>query len=249
MVYVWLYTLISVLIVSIVSFVGILTLAIKDKKLNKILICFVSFSAGALFGTAFLHLIPEALVELGLVTQVFLYVLLGIIFSFIVEKIIQWRHCHAHSNKKVECHPFAYMNLFGDAVHNFLDGMIIATSYLVNIPLGLATTLAVIFHEIPQEIGDFGVLLQGGFTKTKALLFNFISALTAVVGAVIALLLSNYILDITNFLVPFAAGTFVYIAGADLIPELHKELTFNRSVVQLILFILGILVMYGLTFI
>ena len=241
----WLYTILSVVIVSLISFVGILTLTIKQKNLNKFLIYFVSFAAGALFGNAFIHLIPEAIEEVGLVIQVPVYILLGITFSFIAEKIIQWRHCHGDQ----KCHPFAYMNLLGDGVHNLIDGLIIASSYLVSIPIGLATTLAVIFHEIPQEVGDFGVLLHGGFTKSKALLLNFLSALTAVVGAVIALLLNNLIPNMTNFLIPFAAGTFVYIAGSDLIPELHKELSLKKSFIQLILFVLGIFVMYSLTYI
>ena len=241
----WLYTILSVVIVSLISFVGILTLTIKQKNLNKFLIYFVSFAAGALFGNAFIHLIPEAIEKVGLVIQVPVYILLGITFSFIAEKIIQWRHCHGDQ----KCHPFAYMNLLGDGVHNFIDGLIIASSYLVSIPIGLANTLAVIFHEIPQEVGDFGVLLHGGFTKSKALLLNFLSALTAVVGAVIALLLNNLIPNMTNFLIPFAAGTFVYIAGSDLIPELHKELSLKKSFIQLILFVLGIFVMYSLTYI
>ena len=241
----WLYTILSVVIVSLISFVGILTLTIKQKNLNKFLIYFVSFAAGALFGDAFIHLIPEAIEEVGLVIQVPVYILLGITFSFIAEKIIQWRHCHGDQ----KCHPFAYMNLLGDGVHNLIDGLIIASSYLVSIPIGLATTLAVIFHEIPQEVGDFGVLLHGGFTKSKALLLNFLSALTAVVGAVIALLLNNLIPNMTNFLIPFAAGTFVYIAGSDLIPELHKELSLKKSFIQLILFVLGIFVIYSLTYI
>ena len=241
----WLYTILSVVIVSLISFVGILTLTIKQKNLNKFLIYFVSFAAGALFGNAFIHLIPEAIEKVGLVIQVPVYILLGITFSFIAEKIIQWRHCHGDQ----KCHPFAYMNLLGDGVHNLIDGLIIASSYLVSIPIGLATTLAVIFHEIPQEVGDFGVLLHGGFTKSKALLLNFLSALTAVVGAVIALLLNNLIPNMTNFLIPFAAGTFVYIAGSDLIPELHKELSLKKSFIQLILFVLGIFVIYSLTYI
>jgi len=241
----WLYTILSVVIVSLISFVGILTLTIKQKNLNKFLIYFVSFAAGALFGDAFIHLIPEAIEKVGLVIQVPVYILLGITFSFIAEKIIQWRHCHGDQ----KCHPFAYMNLLGDGVHNLIDGLIIASSYLVSIPIGLATTLAVIFHEIPQEVGDFGVLLHGGFTKSKALLLNFLSALTAVAGAVIALLLNNFIPNMTNFLIPFAAGTFVYIAGSDLIPELHKELSLKKSFIQLILFVLGIFVIYSLTYI
>jgi zinc and cadmium transporter len=138
------------------------------------------------------------------------------------------------------------MNLVGEGVHNFIDGIIIATSYLVSIPVGIATTIAVIFHEIPQEISDFGVLVYGGFTKKKALLANFLIALTAVIGAIITLLIGTSVENILTFLIPFAAGNFIYIACSDLIPELHKETKLKISLTQLILFVLGILVMAAL---
>lgn len=238
---VWLYTITSVFIVSILSLIGILTLSINRKTLNKVLIYFISFSAGALFGDAFIHLIPEAVGELGFTLNVSIYILIGIMMSFIVEKVIHWRHCHI-THKSHE-HPFAIMNLFGDAVHNLLDGIIIGASYLASIQIGIATTLAVILHEIPQEIGDFGVLLQGGFTRAKALAFNFLTALTAIIGAVLSLVLSSYIEGLTTFLVASAAGGFIYIAGSDLIPELHKEVKTSKSLLQLITFMLGIAVM------
>ncbi|MEK6953135.1 MAG: ZIP family metal transporter, partial [Nanoarchaeota archaeon] len=171
----------------------------------------------------------------------------GIILSFLIEKVIHWRHCHIPTSKK-HPHPFAYINLLGDSVHNFIDGLIIAASYLASIPVGIATTIAVILHEIPQEIGDFGVLLHGGFTKKKALFFNFITALTAVLGALIALILSKSIEQLTIFLIPFAAGGFIYIAGSDLIPELHKEVKLSKSVLQILTFVFGILIMVLLLF-
>ena len=160
-----------------------------------------------------------------------------------VEKIIGWQHCH-----KGDCniHTFAYMNLVGEAVHNFIDGLIIGGSYVVSFPVGIATTLAVILHEIPQEIGDFGILLHGGYTRKRALFLNFITALTAVAGAIIALIASQYIPHLTQFLIPFAAGGFIYIAGSDLMPELHKETDTKKSFVQLVTFVLGIAVMMGM---
>lgn len=242
---IWTYTILSVLIVSIVSLIGILSLSIKGDKLKKTLIYTISFSAGALFGDAFIHLIPEAVEETGFGLKTSLYILSGIIFSFIAEKFIHWRHCHMPHSKE-HIHPFAIMNLLGDGVHNFIDGLIIGASYLVSIPTGIATTIAVILHEIPQEIGDFGVLLQGGFSKSKALAFNFLTATTAVLGAIISLMLSSYIEGLTTFLIPFAAGNFIYIAGSDLIPELHKEVKFERSLIQLITFLLGIAIMVSL---
>jgi zinc and cadmium transporter len=165
----------------------------------------------------------------------------------VVEKIIHWRHCH-HPTTEDHPHPFAKMNLVGDTVHNFIDGIIIAGSYLVSIPVGIATTIAVVFHEIPQEIGDFGVLLYGGYTKNKALFVNFLTALAAILGAVIALVLSSSVEQLAMFIVPFAAGNFIYIAGADLIPEIHKEVELSKSIMQGITFILGVLVMLGLLF-
>lgn len=202
----------------------------------------ISFSAGALLGDAFIHLLPELVEEIGFTLKLSLYVLTGIAASFIVEKVIHWRHCH-HPTTQNHPHPFAWMNLFGDAAHNLIDGLIIGAAYLVNIPVGIATTLAVILHEIPQEIGDFGILLHGGFSKKKALLLNFATALTAFLGVTVALILGAYVENITHFLIPFAAGGFIYIAAADLIPELHKEVKVSRSLIQFALFVLGIALM------
>jgi len=239
---VWLYSLISVIIVSLISLLGVIAIYIEAERLKKFLIYMVSFAAGALLGDAFIHLLPEAVEKSGIILNTSIFILSGIVISFIIEKIIHWRHCH-HPTTKKHPHPYAIMNLIGDCIHNFIDGLIIAGSYLISIPVGIATTLAVILHEIPQEIGDFGILLYGGFSKGKALFFNFITALTAVIGVVIALIISNYIENLANFLIPFAIGSFIYIAGSDLIPELHKEVKIKNSIIQLALFILGILVM------
>ncbi|MBI2651087.1 ZIP family metal transporter [Candidatus Woesearchaeota archaeon] len=239
----WIYALASVLIVSSVSFVGILIFPIKTDKLKKMLIYMVSFSAGALFGDVFVHLLPETVQEYGFGLMTSLYLIFGIIISFSIEKFVHWRHCHIPTTRE-HIHPFAMMNLFGDSVHNFIDGLIIGASYLVSIPVGIATTIAIILHELPQEIGDFGVLLHGGFTKSKALFFNFITALTAVLGAILFLIGSYYFEDVTQMLIPFAAGTFIYIAGSDLIPELHKEVEIKKSMMQLIAIILGVSFMF-----
>jgi len=241
---VWLYSILSVVIVSLVSLIGIFALSIRVEKLKKILILLLAFSAGALMGDAFIHLIPEIVNEAGFGLNVALYVLSGILLFFILEKVIHWQHCHMPITKN-HVHPFAKMNLLGDSLHNFIDGLIIAASYMINIPTGIATTIAVIVHEIPQEIGDFGVLLHGGYTKGKALLLNFGTALIAVLGAVVALSLGG-IEGIEVILTGIAAGGFIYIAGSDLIPELHKETAVSKSIGQLIAFVLGILVMVAL---
>ncbi|MDD5652428.1 MAG: ZIP family metal transporter, partial [Candidatus Moranbacteria bacterium] len=216
---IWFYTSLSVLVVSLVSLVGILTFSLKEKVLEKILIYLVSLSVGTLLGGAFFHLIPEAFSEDGLSAS--FLILLGILVFFILEKIVHWRHCH-----EVACdehpHPFSYMIFAGDTLHNFIDGAIIAASFMVSIPLGLATTIAVILHEIPQEIGDFGSLVYAGFSRSKALAFNFISALSAFAGAFIVLIIGERFLQMTEYLIPITAGGFIYIAMADLMPEIHK---------------------------
>lgn len=239
---IWLYSLGSVFIVSLMSFVGIFTLSIKIERLRRILIYMISFAAGALLGGAFLHLLPHVVAEQGFGLNIAIYVLVGIATMFVVEKVIHWRHCHIPTTAD-HPHPYAWLNLFGDGVHNFIDGLIIGGAYMVSIPVGVATTIAVILHEIPQEIGDFGVLIYGGFSKCKALLLNFASALTAVLGVIVALLIGSYVENLTVFLVPFAAGGFVYIASADLIPEMHKTVKISRSLVQFVFFALGIGVM------
>lgn len=227
-----------------ISFIGVLTLSFRDEQIRKILLYLVSFSAGALFGDAFIHLLPEIVEETGFGLSISVYLMAGIITFFVLEKIIDWHHYHG--SERHHLHPFAVTNLVGDGFHNFIDGLIIGAAYLVSIPVGIATTLAVIFHEIPQEIGDFGVLLHGGFTKAKALFFNFITALMAVVGAVIALTIGAYVEGITAILIPFAAGGFIYVAGSDLIPELHKVRRIRQSAMQLVAILLGILVMMAL---
>lgn len=242
---VWTYSLASVFIISLISFIGIFTLSLNTRKLRSILIYLVSFSAGALLGDVFIHLLPEIIKEFSFTLNMSVYLLSGIVIFFILEKFIRWRHCHIPTTEE-HPHPFALMNLFGDATHNFIDGLIIGASYLVSIPVGIATTIAIVLHEIPQEIGDFGILLHGGFSKNKALLLNFLTALTAVIGVVVSLLLNSYFENITMFLIPFAAGSFIYIAGSDLIPELHKEVEGKKSLFQLIIFVLGILVMMSI---
>jgi len=243
---VWFATLLSVIIVSILSFIGVLALAFKEKFLKKILLYLVSFAAGALFGDAFIHLIPEAVEKIGLGLMFSLSILAGILVFFILEKFIHWRHCHVPTSKN-HPHPLGYMNLIGDGFHNFIDGMIIAASYIISVPLGIATTLAVVLHEIPQEMGDFGILIYAGFTKTKALFFNFLSALFAVLGAVVVLILGVKFQNFSAFLLPFTAGGFIYIAGTDLIPELKKDCKPTKNLGIFVALILGIGMMLLLT--
>jgi zinc and cadmium transporter len=240
---VWGISLLSVFVVSLISLIGVFTISIKDEKLGKVLLYFVSFAAGALLGDAFIHIMPEAIEQYGFGILVSLSILAGMMVFFVLEKLIHWRHCHVPTSES-HPHPFAYMNLVGDTVHNFIDGLIIGGSYIVSIPVGVATTTAVILHEIPQEIGDFGVLLHGGFTRKKALALNFLTALTAVAGTLVALMAGYFMQNVGMFLLPFAAGGFIYIASADLIPELHKDsVELRKSLLQLVFFTLGIGIM------
>jgi zinc and cadmium transporter len=242
---IWIYSLLSVTFVSLLSLLGVFTLGIKEKILHKILIYFVSFSAGALLGDVFVHLIPEVY-RRGTTNYTSLYFLSGIIVSFLIEKIIYWKENHAPSILGNKIKHFVFMILFGDGVHNFIDGLAIGASFLISVPVGIATSLAVVLHEIPHEIGDFAALVHGGLNKKQAIFYNFVSGLTAILGTLFALVLSQYIVGINNFLVPFAAANLIYIAGTNLIPELHKETHLTKSLIQIFTFILGIAIMYGL---
>ncbi|MBS3101281.1 ZIP family metal transporter [Candidatus Woesearchaeota archaeon] len=233
--------LIAVLIVSLVSILGIL-IFFRKKTLNKILFYLVSFAAGTLLGAAFLNLLPEAL-ENGFKESVPIFILLGILSFFILEKFLYWHHHHA-GHEHEEVHGFTYLNIVGDAIHNFLDGAVIAISFMNNTALGIITTIAIIAHEIPQEIADFSILIYGGFSKAKALVYNFLTALTAVIGALAAYFYSSAIGNSTTFLTSFAVGGFVYIASSDLIPEIHKEKDLKKSLVQLVLLALGIFLIW-----
>jgi zinc and cadmium transporter len=231
----------SVTTISLVAFIGIVFIGLKEGTLKRVLMALVGFSSGTLLGGAFLHLLPEAISEDATQVTTFYYVILGIVVFFALEKFFYWRHCH---EEECPVHTFVYLNLLGDGIHNFIDGMIISATYIIafesgNYTIGLATTLAVIFHEIPQEIGDFGVLIYGGLSRKKALTYNFVSALTAVVGAVATYYLA-YLQSIEVLLVPFAAGGFIYIAATDLMPELHKRVRARESIVQLLTIVTGI---------
>lgn len=234
----------ATIIVSLISLVGIVTITLKT-IFNDILIIMVGLSAGTLIGGAFLHLIPESL-ERSETSLTFILILAGFSLFFLMEKLLKWHHCHkGHCDE----HTFTYMSLIGDGVHNFIDGIIIAASFLVNIPFGIITTIAIIAHEVPQEMGDFAILIYGGFSKCKALLYNFLTALSAILGALIGYFISTAAENLISMLVPFAAGTFIYIAASDLIPELHKETKLRKSMVSFVLFIIGIVFMWGIKFV
>ena len=241
----WLYALGSVFLVSLVSLAGAATLSLSRSFLKRILLFLVSFAVGSLLGGAFIHLLPEAFASDLNPLVVSGSVLAGIILFFILEKFFRWRHCHQETTAD-HVHPVVPMNIFGDAMHNFIDGILIGVTYAVSIPLGMATTVAVLLHEIPQEIGDFSILIHGGLTVKKALLFNFASALTAVIGVVLALMLGTSMEGVLLYFLPMTAGGFIYIAGSDLIPELHHNTDVKISILQLLALLGGIAIMFGL---
>jgi len=234
------WILLSTCVVSLISLIGVFALVIKEDLLNKILFGLIGFSAGALIGGAFLHLLPEAL-EKSQSQDIFYALILGITLFFVMERYLHWRHCH---ERECGVHAFTYLSLFGDGFHNFIDGLVIAASFVSYLRLGVVTTLAIILHEIPQELGDFGVLVYGGLSKKKALIYNFISALTAVIGALVGYFVSDFFGGVcTKFILPLTAGGFIYIASSDLIPEIHKEKSLERSSLAFAAFLLGILFM------
>ncbi len=238
---VWTYTLVSVFIVSAISLIGIFTLSLKEGFLQRILLYMVSFAVGGLLGDAFIHLIPDAFEKFQHSLIPSLLIVSGMMIFFVMEKIVRWRHCHTPTSEH-HPHPVVFMNLVGDGIHNFFDGVVIGASFVVSVPLGITTTLAVILHEIPQEIGDFGILVYGGLTVRKALILNFLIALTAFAGAIVSLLIGPHLKGYSEAMLPITAGGFIYMATADLVPELQQgcEVKVSESLIQLAFILLGI---------
>ena len=243
---IWLYTILSVLAVSLVSLAGLFTLSMKMEKLQSILPYLVCLAAGAMFGNAFLHLIPEAFEVNGEGLMTPLLILTGIFAFFIVEKGLHCRHeCAAPGH---EVHPIGYMSLLADILENFIDGAIIGAAYLVSPATGLAATVAVVMHEIPTEIGDFGVLVHAGFSKKKALALNFTTALAGLVGAIVSLTVGSVVDSFEMIVLPLAAGCFVYLAAAGLLPRILKEQKHCGSYAQVLWMLVGVGIMLALCF-
>ena len=240
------YAFASVALISLISFVGAVTLVLNRGLLQKGLFVLVSLAVGALLGDVFVHILPESYEAIGDPTLVSLGIIAGIIVFFILEKALHWHHHHSSAHAEEFPHPVGRMLLVSDGVHNFIDGLIIAASYMVSVEVGIATTIAVILHEIPQEIGHFGVLLHAGYSKAKALWFNFLSALTAILGAVTAFLLGSLAEGFALWLLPVAAGGFIYVALSDLIPELHKDKRLGHGIIQVAAIVAGVIAMTAL---
>lgn len=236
------WIILATIIDSLVALVGIFAIWMKEKSVQKLLIILVAFSAGALLSGAFFHLLPESLAHLASMVS-FTYVLVGFVIFFIMERILYWHHCH---DGKCDVHPVSYLVLVGDGIHNVVDGIIIAVSFIVSIPFGIITTLLIIAHEVPQELGNFGVLVYSGFSKAKALAYNLLAQLTCVIGGISGYFLSSKIQGVIPFILPFAAGGFIYISASDLVPELHKEPDIRKSLSSFSFFVIGILFMLAI---
>ena len=240
----WIPALGAVAGISVLSLVGAAGMVLNKERLERGLFFIVAFAAGALLGDAFFHLIPEiAESDRGFSVSASTALLGGVLSLFVLEKVLHWHHAHFPHEEVL--HPVAVTNIFGDGLHNFVDGAIVAGSFVVSTELGVATAIAVALHEIPQEFGDFGILLHAGLSPGRALALNLGSACAALIGAVTVLTLIP-VSTIENVLVPFSAGAFIYIASTDLLPDLHKEPEAGRSLLQLVALVAGVAVMAAL---
>ncbi|MDP3727115.1 MAG: ZIP family metal transporter [bacterium] len=229
---------------SIVSFSGVFFVLMRESVARWVAHRMLGFAIGALIGVAFFDIIPEAIEALG-ERAAFGYVALGIMIFFAAEKALRWYH-HHHGGHESEIRPFATLVLFGDAIHNFIDGIALAVSFLVSVPLGIATTVAVLLHEVPQEIADFGVLIRGGYRRRSALWFNFLISLTTIAGALVGYAAGSALTWLLPYLLAIIGGNFLYIAMSDLIPETHEETGFGHLLAQLVLMAAGVTLMFFL---
>lgn len=234
-----LYAILSACLVSILSFVGVFILYFKSDKLSGILNLLICFAIGTLLGNAFFQLVPESYFHMESPGTTSWLILGGFFVFFVMEQLLHIRH----GNKKT-IKPYGYLSLYADGIHNFVDGILIGVTWMFSPELGLATTLGIILHEIPQEIRDFGILLRAGFNKRKALLFNFISACTAILGTAIALWIGTQIAHFSIYMLPVAAGGFIYLATGCLIPEILRDTTKKNLAVNIIFILSGLAFIY-----
>ena len=239
MITIWFFSLTAALLIAAFSLVGYFALLIPKSVLERSLPIMISLAVGVLLGDAFIHLIPDALARIGSIRETLLWTLGGMLLFFILEKVVRWQH-HHDLYVKPDRQAVARMNLIGDGLHNFIDGALVAGRFSIDTTLGLTTTIAIIAHEIPQEIGDIGALLYGGYTPRRAAFVNFVAALTAVAGAAVTLLIGTYVEQSLIILLPIAAGGFIYIASSDMIPVLHNESSFAMQMGQSVVIASGV---------
>jgi zinc and cadmium transporter len=236
------WILLSGLLMSAIALVGSLTLLLQPTTLERVVKPLVAFAAGSLLGGAFFHMLPAAATETRDLSLVFLWAMIGFGVFFALEQFLHWHHCHRAS---AECkEPLTYLVLLGDGIHNFLGGLGVAGVFLIDIRLGMTAWLAAAAHEVPQELGDFGVLIHGGWSRERALFFNFVSGLTFLLGALVTYVASNAI-DVA-FLIPFAAGNFIYIGASDLVPEVNKHDSLAANAIHFLAFGAGVALLWAI---
>lgn len=230
----WIF--LSGLLMSVIALVGSLTLLLPPAALERVVMPLVAFAAGSLLGGAFFHMLPAAALGTADLAGLLLWTMLGFVVFFALEQFLHWHHCHRAA---VDCKkPLTYLILLGDGLHNFLGGLGVASVFLIDVRLGLTAWLAAVAHEVPQELGDFGVLIHGGWTRGRALLWNFLSGLAFLAGGLVTWA-ASHALDV-DFLVPFAAGNFIYIGASDLVPEVNKHQSARTSLVHFAAFAAGV---------
>lgn len=234
----------SGLLMSAIALLGSITLILSKKTFDRILLPLVAFAAGSLIGGALFHMLPVALEQIGNTHLVFLYVAAGFITFLALEQFMNWHHCHKRLTDSKE--PVTYLILIADGLHNFIGGLAVGGTFMVDIQLGIFTWIAAAAHEVPQELGDFGVLVNGGWGKRKALLFNVISGLTFLAGGLVVYFASAELEINTDFLIPFGAGNFLYIGASDLIPQVNKEETIKGNIIHYSSFVIGLSLLYSL---
>ena len=240
----FLWIFFSGILMSAIALVGSVTLFLSEATLKKLLLPLVALAAGTLLGGALFHMIPAGIEKSGNQLSIYLWILLGFTLFLALEQFLHWHHCHRAPS---EHRPLTYLILIADGVHNFIGGLAVAGAFLIDVRVGVSTWLAAAAHEVPQELGDFGILIHGGWKKGSALLYNFLSALTFLVGGVVAYG-ASFTFDVT-FLLPFAAGNFIYIAAADLIPEIKHEESAALNVIHFLSFLVGIALLLVVRFV
>lgn len=239
-----LYALIATFLVSLLSFSGVILIRLKEEQERSVIFALVAFAAGALVAGALFHLFPAACEQLG-AHKAGLCLFVGFSSFFILERFLRWRHCH---KEHCELHPMTTLSLVGDGLHNFIDGAIIAATFVADVTLGITTAMVIAAHELPQELGDYGILIRGGFSRKKALLYNFASSLTAIAGTIAGYAGFTSLRTWIPYAAAFAAGNFIYVGASDLIPELHREKKQTRATAAFVFFLIGSGVMYALVF-
>ncbi|MCX6710207.1 MAG: ZIP family metal transporter [Candidatus Woesearchaeota archaeon] len=239
----FLWILLATVIDGLLAFVGIFTFFMKKKTLKSTIFSLVAFSAGALMAGGLFHMLLEGLEKMKAELALSLF-LLGFLIFFAIERVLKWRHCH---EEHCDVHPMTSLVVIGDSVHNIVDGLVVAAAFIVSVRFGIITSLMLYLHEIPQELGNFSIMVYGGEKRKKALLYNFLAQLTCIIGGIIGYFFSAGS-SFSTYMLPIAAGGFIYISASDLIPELHKEADLKKSMLAFGMFVIGMAFMLATKF-